>query len=123
EHQPHDASSGNPVDSVDQPMTEASPPPLVTASIADGGSAATAATTEASTPCESVPMEQSSSSVALAESSSRPAGSEEPIAGSSSGASTATQPELTPELRAILGDIQIPEGIDPSYLAALPEDI
>ncbi|KAJ6222788.1 hypothetical protein RDWZM_001333 [Blomia tropicalis] len=31
--------------------------------------------------------------------------------------------ELTPEERAILGDQEIPEGVDPSFLAALPENI
>lgn len=30
---------------------------------------------------------------------------------------------LTPEERAILGDQEIPEGVDPSFLAALPENI
>lgn len=44
-------------------------------------------------------------------------------ASSSAPTTELTTPQLTPELRAILGDIQIPEGIDPSYLAALPQDI
>lgn len=28
-----------------------------------------------------------------------------------------------PDYSAILGDIEIPEGVDPSFLAALPEDM
>lgn len=31
--------------------------------------------------------------------------------------------EMTPEERAILGDQELPEGVDPSFLAALPENI
>lgn len=31
--------------------------------------------------------------------------------------------EITPELRAVLGDIEIPEGVDPSFLAALPVEM
>ena len=31
--------------------------------------------------------------------------------------------QLTPEERAILGDQELPEGVDPSFLAALPENI
>jgi len=41
-----------------------------------------------------------------------------PIAGSS-GISTGREPDFS----AILGDIDIPEGVDPSFLAALPEDM
>ncbi|KAH7639382.1 e3 ubiquitin-protein ligase huwe1-like protein [Dermatophagoides farinae] len=43
--------------------------------------------------------------------------------------STISQPsasssyQLTPEERAILGDQELPEGVDPSFLAALPENI
>lgn len=33
------------------------------------------------------------------------------------------QNEITPELRAVLGDIEIPAGVDPSFLAALPVEI
>jgi len=41
-----------------------------------------------------------------------------PVAGSS-GISTGREPDFS----AILGDIDIPEGVDPSFLAALPEDM
>lgn len=43
----------------------------------------------------------------------------EPIAGPS-GTQSAT---LSEDFRNILGDIDIPEGVDPSFLAALPEDM
>merc|ERR1711994_828569 len=47
-----------------------------------------------------------------------PAGAMPPAAGSS-GTGTSREPDYS----AILGDIDIPEGVDPSFLAALPEDM
>ena len=47
-----------------------------------------------------------------------PAGAAAPAAGSS-GTGTSREPDYS----AILGDIEIPEGVDPSFLAALPEDM
>ena len=41
-----------------------------------------------------------------------------PAAGTSGTASS-----TGPDYSAILGDIEIPEGVDPSFLAALPEDM
>merc|ERR1719182_1167908 len=40
-----------------------------------------------------------------------------PTAAASSG------PSRQPDFSAILGDLDIPEGVDPSFLAALPEDM
>lgn len=121
-------------ENVDQPMSEPTPPhasvesPIVIQTTATTtGSGAQTPTSSANVISESVVMEEEAPPAAAEGSSVAPAGNEEePIAATSSAAtasaSTAT-PELTPELQAILGDIQIPEGIDPSYLAALPEDM
>jgi hypothetical protein len=35
----------------------------------------------------------------------------------------ATIQDMDPSVRAILGDLQVPEGIDPSFLAALPQEM
>ncbi|KAH9407759.1 E3 ubiquitin-protein ligase huwe1 [Tyrophagus putrescentiae] len=121
-------------ENVDQPMSEPTPPhasvesPIVIQTTATTtGSGAQTPTSSANVISESVVMEEEAPPAAAEGSSVASAGNEEePIAATSSAAtasaSTAT-PELTPELQAILGDIQIPEGIDPSYLAALPEDM
>ena len=34
-----------------------------------------------------------------------------------------TDTEINPDLRAALGDLEIPEGVDPSFLAALPTEM
>merc|ERR1719228_530722 len=47
-----------------------------------------------------------------------PVSSSGPTPGSS-GTSTGREPDFS----AILGDLDIPEGVDPSFLAALPEDM
>lgn len=38
-------------------------------------------------------------------------------------ASGTNQPEMEPAVRAILGDLVVPEGIDPTFLAALPAEM
>lgn len=35
----------------------------------------------------------------------------------------ATVQDMDPSVRAILGDLQVPEGVDPSFLAALPQEM
>lgn len=41
----------------------------------------------------------------------------------STSASSTRNTELTPEIQAVLGDLEIPEGVDPSFLAALPTEM
>lgn len=60
---------------------------------------------------ELIPMDQSASN------------NEQLLSTNTNETTASSQTVLSPELRAILGDVEIPEGIDPSYLAALPEDI
>lgn len=36
---------------------------------------------------------------------------------------TATITDMSPEVRAALGDLEVPEGVDPSFLAALPSEM
>merc|ERR1719293_327892 len=38
-------------------------------------------------------------------------------------AAASSGPSRQPDFSAILGDLDIPEGVDPSFLAALPEDM
>lgn len=38
-------------------------------------------------------------------------------------ASTAVVTDMSPEVRAALGDLEVPEGVDPSFLAALPSEM
>jgi E3 ubiquitin-protein ligase HUWE1 len=38
-------------------------------------------------------------------------------------ASVINQPEMDPTVRAILGDLVVPEGVDPTFLAALPQEM
>ncbi|XP_017074382.1 E3 ubiquitin-protein ligase HUWE1 isoform X3 [Drosophila eugracilis] len=56
-----------------------------------------------------------------------PASTEDSAAGgtTSGGASgtTATITDMSPEVRAALGDLEVPEGVDPSFLAALPSEM
>ncbi|XP_055907075.1 E3 ubiquitin-protein ligase HUWE1 [Eupeodes corollae] len=40
-----------------------------------------------------------------------------------SGTASAATDEMSPEVRQVLGDLQIPEGVDPSFLAALPSEM
>lgn len=46
-------------------------------------------------------------------------------AGGASGGSAAasTIADMSPEVRAALGDLEVPEGVDPSFLAALPSEM
>ena len=46
----------------------------------------------------------------------RPTATDAPVAEAPSGS-------RQPDFSAILGDLDIPEGVDPSFLAALPEDM
>lgn len=36
---------------------------------------------------------------------------------------TTSREEMTPEIREALGDLEIPDGVDPSFLAALPPEL
>ncbi|XP_017113044.1 E3 ubiquitin-protein ligase HUWE1 isoform X3 [Drosophila elegans] len=44
-------------------------------------------------------------------------------AGTAAAGTTATITDMSPEVRAALGDLEVPEGVDPSFLAALPSDM
>ncbi|XP_055847251.1 E3 ubiquitin-protein ligase HUWE1 isoform X2 [Episyrphus balteatus] len=44
-------------------------------------------------------------------------------AASGTAASSSRNNEMSPEVRLVLGDLQIPEGVDPSFLAALPSEM
>lgn len=66
---------------------------------------------------ESTSEAQETTGVSAASSETTPGGNE-PVAGPSG-----TAVQLSEDLRSILGDIVIPEGVDPSFLAALPEEI
>ncbi|SPP78575.1 E3 ubiquitin-protein ligase HUWE1 isoform X2 [Drosophila guanche] len=44
-------------------------------------------------------------------------------AASGSGTATRTVTDMSPEVRAALGDLEVPEGVDPSFLAALPSEM
>lgn len=52
-----------------------------------------------------------------------------PVPSTAFGNSAASSPgiikidDIDPSLRSILGDIEIPEGVDPSFLAALPNEM
>ncbi|XP_017050710.2 LOW QUALITY PROTEIN: E3 ubiquitin-protein ligase HUWE1 [Drosophila ficusphila] len=64
-----------------------------------------------------------------------PAATEEAAAAGGASASAATAPattattttttitDMSPEVRAALGDLEVPEGVDPSFLAALPSEM
>ncbi|XP_016986687.1 E3 ubiquitin-protein ligase HUWE1 isoform X2 [Drosophila rhopaloa] len=43
--------------------------------------------------------------------------------GGGTSGTTATITDMSPEVRAALGDLEVPEGVDPSFLAALPSDM
>ena len=43
--------------------------------------------------------------------------------GTSSGEAAAAAQEQSSEYQSLLGNIEIPEGVDPSFLAALPEEM
>ncbi|XP_037724903.1 E3 ubiquitin-protein ligase HUWE1 isoform X3 [Drosophila subpulchrella] len=66
---------------------------------------------------------------AASASTQTPATTEESAAGGTTvttgGASgtTATITDMSPEVRAALGDLEVPEGVDPSFLAALPSEM
>ncbi|XP_020812175.1 E3 ubiquitin-protein ligase HUWE1 isoform X3 [Drosophila serrata] len=44
-------------------------------------------------------------------------------AGGGGGGTGATITDMSPEVRAALGDLEVPEGVDPSFLAALPSEM
>lgn len=47
---------------------------------------------------------------------------DEPVSSQSEPSSSQNQ-DMDPAIRAILGDLEVPEGIDPSFLAALPSEM
>ena len=69
----------------------------------------------ATQPLAAAPPVPTESSDPLPSSGETPA--QPPAAAASSG------PSRQPDFSAILGDLDIPEGVDPSFLAALPEDM
>lgn len=125
EHLSAASMSAHNVENVDQPMNEPTPPHSSDAPLDND----TTRSSTSQTPLqitsayvsESVVMEDATSALEGSSNVTAPASDESVEA--SSAANVSSQPELTPELQAILGNIQIPEGIDPSYLAALPEDM
>lgn len=61
-----------------------------------------------------------------AASSTNPAATEVAVSGAQAGPPTATASAVqqpSSEYQSLLGNIEIPEGVDPSFLAALPEDM
>jgi len=81
-------------------------------------------------PAGPTPVESGGAGVGAASASTQtPATTEESAAGGTTvttgGASgtTATITDMSPEVRAALGDLEVPEGVDPSFLAALPSEM
>lgn len=109
-------------ENVDQPMNEPTPPHSSEAPIDNDTTSGASQTPEITSAAvsESVAMEDAFSAVESSGSVTAPTRDESVEPSSGTAANVPSQPELTPELQAILGDIQIPSGIDPSYLAALP---
>lgn len=75
------------------------------------------------------PQQESNANTSSENQTSDSSNEEGAIAGASvnieedEGASGIVQQEIDPAIRLILGDIDIPEGIDPSFLAALPSEM
>ncbi|XP_039153200.1 E3 ubiquitin-protein ligase HUWE1 isoform X2 [Drosophila simulans] len=55
--------------------------------------------------------------------SQTPSTTEEAASTGGASGTTATITDMSPEVRAALGDLEVPEGVDPSFLAALPSEM